>query len=137
MDDAGPESLGLHFHEAKGVLKGLEGKVLRDQIDEVLAANRNCSNCGKPRAIHDDRGRSLDTPYGRFRVSAPRLRQCACKAASGVPKTALQSPLAELFPKRATPEVKRLQAELGSRHSFRVAARLMETFLSCALRLSW
>jgi hypothetical protein len=132
LDDAGPESLGLHLHEAKSVLKRLQEMVLRDQIDEALAANRNCGKCGKRRAIHDDRGRILDTLYGRFRVSAPRLRQCACKAATGVSKTVLHSPLAVLFPQRATPELQRLQAELGSRHSFREAARLMETFLPCS-----
>jgi len=104
---------------------------LRDQIDAALRARRNCRNCGKQCAIHDDRGRSLDTLYGRFRVKAPRLRQCACEAAAGVTNSALQSPLVELFPERATPELQRLQAELGSRHSFREAARLMETFLPC------
>lgn len=36
------------------------------------------------------------------------------------------------FPERATPELQRLQAELGSRHSFREAARLVETLLPCA-----
>jgi hypothetical protein len=131
-DRIGPESLGPRLVETKSMLKRLQEVVLQDQIDEAFEANRNCSDCGKRRAIHDDRGRSLDTLYGRFRVSSPRLRQCACKVASGVSKTALHSPLVELFPDRATPELQRLQADLGSRHSFREAARLMETFLPCA-----
>lgn len=33
---------------------------------------------------------------------------------------------------RATPELTTLQAELGARHSFRDAARILETFLPCA-----
>ena len=41
------------------------------------------------------------------------------------------SPLAYFFPDRATPELQRLHAELGSRHSFREAARLMQSFLPC------
>ena len=41
------------------------------------------------------------------------------------------SPLAYFFPDRATPELQRLHAELGSRHSFREAARLMKSFLPC------
>ena len=41
------------------------------------------------------------------------------------------SPLAFFFPDRATPELQRLHAELGSRHSFREAARLMKSFLPC------
>jgi hypothetical protein len=132
LDDAGPESLGLHLDEAKGLLNRLQETVLRDQIDELLRASRSCSACGKRRAIHDDRGRSLDTLYGRFRVKAPRLRQCPCEATAGVANPVLQSPISDRFPERATPELQRLQAELGSRHSFREAARLMETFLPCA-----
>jgi hypothetical protein len=136
LKDAGPESLGLHLDEAKGLLKRLQETVLRDQIDELLRASRSCSACGKRRAIHDDRGRSLDTLYGRFRVKAPRLRQCPCEATAGVANPVLQSPISDRFPERATPELQRLQAELGSRHSFREAARLMETFLPCAPQLN-
>lgn len=129
---AGPENLGLHLAETKRLLKQLQETVLGDQIEELLRANRHCADYGERRAIHDDRGRSLDTLYGRFRVKAPRLRQCSCKAGAGVMNSVLQSPLAALFPERATPELQRLQAELGSRHSFREAARLIETFLPCA-----
>jgi hypothetical protein len=41
------------------------------------------------------------------------------------------SPLAYFFPDRATPELQRLHAELGSRYSVREAARLMKSFLPC------
>lgn len=109
---------------------------MRDQIDEALEAKRNCRSCGKRRAIHDDRGRSLDTLFGRFRVKAPRLRQCPCEATAGVTNSVLQSPLADRYPERATPELQRLQTELGSWHSFREAARLMEAFLPCAPQLN-
>lgn len=70
-DDAGPESLELQLDEAKGLLKRLQETVLRDQIDELPRATRNWSACGKRRTIHDDRTRSLDTLYGRFRVKRP------------------------------------------------------------------
>jgi hypothetical protein len=42
------------------------------------------------------------------------------------------SPFSELLPDRCTPELRRLQAELGARHSFREAARLLGTLLPCA-----
>lgn len=132
LEDVDPETLGLQLDEAQRLLKRLQETVLRDQVDESLRASRICIACGKRRAIHDDRGRSLDTLFGRFRVKAPWLRQCPCEAAAGVTNAVLQSPLAERLPKRATPELQRLQAELGSRHSFREAAWLMETFLPCA-----
>jgi hypothetical protein len=131
-DKLGSESLGLRIVEAKNLLGRLQEVVLKDQIDEALAASRICDDCRKRRAIHDDRGRTLDTLYGRFRVKAPRLRQCACKSDTDAAKVVLLSPLNAMFPDRATPELQRLQAELGSRHSFREAARLLEMFLPCA-----
>jgi hypothetical protein len=41
------------------------------------------------------------------------------------------SPLAYFFPDRATPELQWLHTQLGSRHSFREAARLIKSFLPC------
>jgi len=35
-------------------------------------------------------------------------------------------PLTELIPDRCTPELRRLQAELSARHSYREAAQLLE-----------
>jgi hypothetical protein len=44
----------------------------------------------------------------------------------------LSPPLAELLPDRCAPELRRLQAELSARHSYREAARLLSTLLPCA-----
>jgi hypothetical protein len=41
-------------------------------------------------------------------------------------------PLTDLLPDRGTPELRRLQAALGARHSFREAARVLATFLPCS-----
>ncbi len=72
-DNSATETLGLRLDEAKNFLTRLQEVLLCNQIDEVLAASRICDDCGKRRAIHDDRGRTLDTLYGRFRVKALRL----------------------------------------------------------------
>jgi hypothetical protein len=42
------------------------------------------------------------------------------------------SPLTDLLSDRCTPELRRLQAELSARHSYREAARLLEMLLPCA-----
>jgi len=42
------------------------------------------------------------------------------------------SPLAQLLPDRCTPELRRVQADLGARHSFREAAQLLSTLLPCS-----
>jgi hypothetical protein len=70
--------------------------------------------------------------FGRFQVKAPRIRRCACNAKSVVALGGPLSQLARFFPDRSTPELQRLQAELGARHSFREAARIIEIFLPCA-----
>ena len=116
-DSLAPETLGLRLDEAKNLLTRLQEVLLCNQIDEVLAASRICDDCGKRRAIHADRGRSLDTLYSRFWVNAPRLRQCACKLGTGAAKVVLLSPLNMMFPDGATPEFQRLQAEFVSRCS--------------------
>lgn len=129
-DEFGVENLGLLLDEAKTLLKRLQEAIVQGQVGEAMEARRKCDGCGKQRAIHDDRGRILDTLFGRVRVKWPRLRRCLCQP-SGIAKSGPQSPLARLFSDRATPEHRRLQAELGARHSFREAARLIEMFLPC------
>lgn len=64
-------------------------------------------------------------------MKAARLCRCSCDAKSMAFPGGPISPLACFFPDRATPELQRLHAELGSRHSFREAARLMQCFLPC------
>lgn len=44
------------------------------------------------------------------------------------------SPLTRLLPDHATPELRRLQAELSARHSFREAAKLLNELTRCAKR---
>ena len=83
------------------------------------------------RAIHDYRTRVLDTLFGRIQVKSARSRRCSCDAGSSINSGGPISPLAYFFPDRATPELQRLRAELGSRHSFREAARLPKSFLPC------
>ena len=127
-----PEGFGLLLEDAKSMLWQLQQAILLDQIEEISEASRVCPDCNKVRAIHDYRPRVLDTLFGRFQVKAPRIRRCACNAKCEVNLGGPLSPLARFFPDRSTPELQRLQAELGARHSFREAARIMEIFLPCA-----
>lgn len=123
--------MGLLLDDAKTLLGWLQEAIVQDQVGEAIEARRKCDGCAKQRAIHDDRGRILDTLFGRIQVKWPRLRRCLCQPA-WTAKSGPQSPLAGLFSDRATPELRRLQAQLGARHSFREAARLIEMFLPCS-----
>lgn len=131
-----PEGFGLLLEDAKSMLWQLQQAILLHQIEEVSEASRVCPDCNKVRTIHDYRSRVLDTLFGRFRVKVPRIRRCACNAKSEVTLGGPLSPLARFFPDRSTPELQRLQAELGARHSFREAARIMEIFLPCAKQVN-
>lgn len=131
-----PEGFGLLLEDAKTILGQLQSAILHDQIEEISEASRICPDCDGVRAIHDYRSRVLDTLFGRFEVKAPRIRRCACNAKSDVVLGGPLSPLAHFFPDRSTPELRRLQAELGARHSFREAVRILETFLPCAKQVN-
>ena len=131
-----PEGFGLLLEDAKTILGQLQNAILLDQIEEISEASRICPDCDGVRAIHDYRSRVLDTLFGRFQIKAPRIRRCGCNARSDDVLGGPLSPLAHFLPDRSTPELRRLQAELGARHSFREAARILETFLPCAKQVN-
>ena len=135
-NDIQSEGFGLLLEDAKIILGKLQKAILYDQIDEFSEARRNCPRCGELRAIHDYRPRVLDTLFGKFRVSAPRILRCGCNVESGAVSRGPLSLLTQFFPGRETPELRHLQADLGSRHSFREAARIMQMFLPCAPQMN-
>ncbi len=128
LSDQCHSELGLKLEQGKALLAQLQGSILRHQIEEISAASRLRPCCGRTRPVHDYRTRVLDTLLGRFRLRILRRRKCSCRLGEGD----LLSQFAQVFRDRATPELRRLQAELGARHSFREAARMLETFLPYA-----
>jgi len=123
--------IGLLLEEAKVLLAELQHCVVRSQIDEQVARARVCGDCLGVRQVRDRRTRTLQTLFGTVTVDAPRLRLCACVNTQGLENLSF-SPLSKLLPDRCTPELRRLQGELGARHSFREASRLLETLLPCS-----
>jgi len=66
--------------------------------------------------------------FGTVEVEAPRFKVCRCRQL--VPMTGvLFSPVCALLIAHCTPELERVQAELGARTSFRDAARILDTLL--------
>lgn len=120
--------LGLKLEQGKAVLTQLQGSILQHQMEEISAASRICPCCGRSRPVHDYRTRVLDTLFGRFRLKVLRRRKCSCRLG----ESDKLSQFTQVLRDRATPELRRLQAELGARHSFREAARILETFLPCS-----
>jgi hypothetical protein len=86
----------------------------------------------KLRRRRDGRTRKIQTLFGggTITVSAPRISACPCRNDWDLVDVSSSS-LADLLPDRCTPELRQLQAELGARHSYREAARLLTMLLPC------
>lgn len=130
--DASEEDLGLCLVEAKSILNEIQRALLQDQVEEIGEIARVCRFCGTYLPVHDRRRRRIDTLFGRVIVEAPRVRICMCGRPGFPTLKVAHSPLTHLLPDNATPELRRLQAELAARHSFREAARLLNELTPCA-----
>ena len=125
------DDLGLRLAEAKDLLLKLQSCFAQDQVRQMSATDQTC-RCGARRRLHDYRSRQIDTLFGRVILRQPRWRPCECdrsKAPPNTEKTGRQSQIWALIGGRATPELVRVQAELGARLSFREAARAMSVLL--------
>lgn len=125
------DAVGLSVEEAKTFLAAVQRWIVRSQINEQVACARVCSDCGRSRHVRDRRARTLQTPLGAVKVGAPRLKPCTCGDTKDFADLSF-APLSRLLPNRCTPELRRVQAELGARHSFREAARLLAALLPCS-----
>jgi hypothetical protein len=94
-------------------------------MEEFITCARVCGDCLKLRRLRDQRTRKIQTLFGTINVDAPRISVCPCRRGPGFVDVSW-SPLTELIPDRCTPELRRLQAELSARHSYREAAQLLE-----------
>ncbi len=130
--DTSEEDLGLCLAEAKSLLKEVQRALLQDQVEEIGEIARVCRFCGTYLPVHDRRQRRIDTLFGRVTVEAPRVRMCMCGLPGYPTLKVAHSPLTRILPDHATPELRRLQAEMGARHSFREAAKLLNELTPCA-----
>src|SRR3954467_7648997 len=118
----------LTLAEAKALLTKLQASIVCDQLAEYAAHRRVCPDCGMLQPLKDRRTRRLQTLFGTVAVEAPRFRVCRCRLSAPRVEVAF-SPVSELLTARCTPELERVQAELGARTSFREAARILEALL--------
>ncbi len=120
--------LGLALAEAKAILAKLQRIMVQSQAAEYVACHRVCPHCRVPRPLKDRRSRRLRTLFGTVEVEAPRFRVCRCCPPTHATAGTF-SPVCALLTARGTPELARVEAELGARTSFREAARILETLL--------
>src|SRR5580698_1749960 len=125
------DEVGLTLAEGKDLLSELQRLVLQTQMEEYTMCARVCAECLTLRRQRDCRTRIIQTLFGTVKVDAPRISLCPCSNEMGFVDLSF-SPLAQLLPDRCTPELRRVQAELGARHSFREAAQLLSMLLPCS-----
>ena len=120
--------VGLVLSETKALLAKLQASLLCGQVAAYAAHHRTCVECGALQPLKDRRTRRLQTLFGTVEVEAPRFKACRCR--QSVPMTGVTvSPVRALLSARCTPELKRMQAELGARTSFRDGVRILEALL--------
>ena len=111
------------------LLAKLQASMLCGQVAEYAVHHRACAACGMLQPLKDRRTRRLQTLFGTVEVEAPRFKVCRCRPSAPMAEAATVSPVCALLTARCTPELERVQAELGARTSFREAARLLDTLL--------
>ena len=117
--------VGLMLGEAKALLAKLQASILCGQVNEYAAHCRVCPAYGVLQPLKDRRTRRLQTLFGTVEVEAPRFKVCRCRRTTPLAEVTV-SPVCALLTARCTPELERVQAELGTRTSFREAARVLE-----------
>ena len=103
--------------------------MLCGQVAAYAAHHRACVGCGTLQLLHDRRTRRLQTLFGTVEVEAPRFRMCRCHPSATQEWARTVSPVCALLSARCTPELERVQAELGARTSFRDGVRILEALL--------
>jgi hypothetical protein len=121
--------VGLVLSETKALSAKLQTSMLCDQMAEYAAHRRICVHCGVPQPLKKRRTRRLQTLFGTVEIAAPRFKLCRCRRSVPMEKVALFSPICELLTGRCTPELERVQAELGARTSFRDVVRILDLLL--------
>jgi len=120
--------IGLVLSETKALLAKLQASMLCGQVAEYAAHHRACVGCRALQPLKDRRTRRLQALFGTVEVEAPRFKVCCCGQPAPLAGVTV-SPVCALLTARCTPELERVQAELGARTSFRDGARILESLL--------
>jgi hypothetical protein len=128
IDGARLDDFGLSLEEGKAIQRRLQEELTQFQTDEAGRQDRKCYDCDRLRGVHDYRSRTVHSLFGICRLRVPRFGSCACGTTPRLEKGTIEA----LLKGRATPELERIEAELGSRLSFREAARVLDLFVPTA-----
>ena len=122
--DLSPEQIGLTLEEGQQLLRRIQMAIIGNQVHGYELRRRLCNDCGRRQRIKDTRRKCVQTAFGAFRLRGRRYRVCQCQRREIGP---VFFPLGEIIPRRTTPEVRFLFAELGATMPYREASRVLRT----------
>lgn len=125
------DTVGLHLDEARDLLRVVQETMTTEQARAALAEAAACPSCGAAHRHKDTRPIVVRTPYGVLRLDSPRWWHCPCTPATA----ATFSPLAELLPERATPELMYLETKFAGLAPYGAGAKLLAEVLPLGRRL--
>ena len=126
FDDLIDGSVGLSIEDGKTILASLQRHLVEQQCALYVLFRRHCQGCGGTRPIKDYSTRTIQAVYGAVTVQSPRRYPCR-RCVPGVDFTI--TPVSDLCPDRATPELMALTAKLGALMPYRAAAEVIVDFL--------
>ena len=107
------------------MLAAVQEKMVAEQAGAALAKKAACPSCGTTRRHKDYRDIVMRTLFGTLRLPSPRWWHCSCSPH----EHRTFSPLAEVLPGRATPELLYLEAKFAGLASYGLSARLLAEVL--------
>lgn len=117
--------LGLTLAESKGLLQELQRQVVQRQAAAYAEEHRPCLTCGRRRRKKDHYLTAFRTLFGNVEIESPRLYHCRCSEHAR--KTF--SPLTELMPEHAAPELLYLETKWASLAPYAKVADLLKDVL--------
>lgn len=120
-----PEELGLKLAEAKGLLRAMQHAMIAQQVEEYVAQQVRCPECGQPCPRKGKHEIVFRTLFGKLKLPSPRLYVCRCQ-----PRCRRSaSPLAELLVERTAPELAYLEAKFAALVSYGLTVDLLAEVL--------
>ena len=121
----GAEELGLTLEDGKEILRHVQDRMVKLQVEFLQSAAARCLHCGGKKSIKDKRSRVLRTVFGAVAVRCRRYIFCTCRG--GKPRA--EWPLRQLTGACNSPELRYLLSKWGSDMPYRRAAALLSELL--------
>lgn len=131
------ETLGLTLSEGKEVLAQLQASLVKQQVDQYLATQKDCPACGVAYFQKGQHQIVFRTLYGNLKLPSPRYYSCPCQLPPQAqlqlpeqkPKKGSFSPLAVFLKERSAPELVYLETKWAALMSYGLTGRLLEDVL--------